>query len=249
MRRWSLLVAVMLTINVSLFSLSGAKPAYAWTCAFPHCFGIAKWGGATWGTWTNIYVKDLSLTTTDPSFLSQEVWLDDTNVNAWAEIGYYVGYPNSYSVTSYFYAYQLPNNGAYIENRIGQVPVADKNGYTSFKITRNRPTTTTLLLAAVSVAGTTNFSIVINTTQGGSNWAGNLITVGSELDLITDSNPSSNGDIRWKANKWQLSDGTYVAQVNGGSVVDDAHQNPSWETVPATGNDGGTFKNWCCSVN
>jgi hypothetical protein len=241
-----LFAAFVLAVNISLVAFSGTQPAHAWTCT-SHCYGSVDWPGATWGTWTNIYVKDVSLPTANQSFLTQELWLVDTNVNAWAEIGYYMGNPNSNSVISYFYAY-VPPGGSYSETRIAQVPTVDKNKYTSFKITRNNQTTSTLLLAAVSVGGTTNFSVVINNNQGGSNWAGNHMIIGSELYLTTDSNPSSSGDVRWKANKWQTSSGTYVAQTSEGNMTDDAHQDPSWETSPAPGNDGGTFKNSCCSL-
>lgn len=177
------------------------------------------------------------------------MWLRDDNTGAYAEIGYYSGYPSSYGVTSYFYGYIAPG-GSYQQQFIQQVSPPDKGGYTSFKITRNRQTTSTLLVAAVSVGYYINYSAVISDNQGGTTWAGNDIQIGSRLYANSSYNPSSNGTISWTANDWQAyngGNGQYIAQTTDGNMTQDAYQHPYWQVHPyVQGSNGGTFANSCC---
>lgn len=244
-------VLLIAPVNARLASINASASAPDTLCDpyGMHCHGEVQWPGATYGVRTLILVNSLSVPTVGSDFLTEELWLDDWNTGAWTEIGYYSGYPYSVGALNYFYAYKPPN-GTYTIQNIAQVPLPDVGGYSDIKITRNRQTPSTLLLAVVSTYQYTNWSAVITNNQGGTDWGGNNMSIGSEMGFTTKGAPSSNGTVKWTENRWQMyngGNGQYVYQGSNGNIIAEPYQHPYWEIDPAHSSTGGIFDDWCCS--
>jgi len=251
-RSWHLFASSILVASLLMLLPTASQPAPAHSSPYvacTGCYGLVQWIGATFGAKTNVYVNNLYVPQGGyQNFLTEGMWLADTNTGAWTEIGYYSGAPSSWNDISYYYAY-TPPYGYYTEVRIGSVTPPDRGGYSWIKITRNRQTRSTLRLDIWSTYYYTNFITTINNNQGGYDWAGNRMDIGSELDFNDPSTPSSNGVIRWRGNSWQLSNGNYMAQTTNVWPVAYPYvfQHPYWEVWPSQSPDGGIFANWCCN--
>lgn len=237
--------------------LANPKPAAAFDCGAPHCYGIASWSEQPeyFGAYTDATQVEMSCLAPTCGFIDDEVWLIDNHTAGcptnpfglcWIETGTILNWWNSRP--NFFWANAVPGIAlVFAAHFLGN---ADQPGtvdhYMIIKEGRNNARATYQIWVYND-----SHSTLYNATTGGNDIVPKRIDIGQEL---FGTGGAVAGPANFERNIWAVQPlGSefvfwYNAQSDDGGVTSGNPPFGSWTIHPSSpGPEGGRFTTHCCS--